>query len=56
MLNSWISDKESTVIVACFKLKTEHENLHRNKAKKVVLLPATDQQFKKVVSKCSIWW
>jgi len=29
--------------VACFKMKTVHENLHRNKAKNVVLNPATNQ-------------
>ncbi len=42
--------------VACFKMKIEHENLHRNKANNVVLHHATDQQLKRVVAKCSVWW
>jgi hypothetical protein len=56
MLNSWISHKEGTVMVACFKLKTEHENLHRNKANNVILYPATDQQLRGMVSECFVWW
>lgn len=43
-------------LIACFEIKIELENLHRNKAKKAVLNHATDQQIKMVVSKCSIWW
>ena len=43
-------------LVACFKIKIELENLHRNKANNVALYPVTDQQLKMVVSKCSIWW
>jgi len=43
-------------LIACFELRTEHENLHRNKAKNKVLNPITDQQLRRVVSKCSVWW
>ena len=43
-------------LIACFEIKTERKNLHRNKVKKVVLNYATNPQLKKVVSKCSIWW
>jgi hypothetical protein len=43
-------------LIACFELRIEHENLHRNKAKNKVLNPGTDQQLRRVVSKCSVWW
>jgi len=41
-------------LIDCFELRTEHENLHRNKAKNKVLNPITDQQLRRVVSKCSV--
>jgi len=43
-------------IIARFKMKIEHENLCRNTTKIDLLYPATDQQLRRVVSKCSIWW
>jgi len=55
-LYSGISGTECSGIVACFKMKTEHKNLHRNKANNMVLHPPTHQQLKEVVSKCLIQW
>jgi len=43
-------------IAACFKMKTEHENLHRNTSNINLLESAADQQHKRVVVKCSVWW
>jgi len=43
-------------IVACFKFEIEHEDLYRNKAKIKLLNTTTDQQLRKVVAKCSVWW
>ena len=43
-------------LVACFKMEIEHENLHRNTTKNHLLLPAADQQHKRVVSKSSVCW
>jgi len=40
--DSGISGTLCSGIVACFKLKTEHKILHRNKANNVALNPATD--------------
>ena len=37
-------------IVACFKMKIEHENLHRNTPKNYLLYPASDQQHTRVVA------
>ena len=43
-------------LIACFELRTEHENPPRNNAKNKVLNPITDQQLRRLVSKCSVWW
>jgi hypothetical protein len=43
-------------LIACFELKIELKNPHRNKAKNKLLNPITDQQLRRVVSKCSVWW
>jgi hypothetical protein len=42
-LYSRITDPDSFEIVACFKLKIEHENLHRNNEKNNDLEPLPDQ-------------
>ncbi len=42
--------------VACFKKQNEHENLHRNHANNCPLNPAADQQLKRVVVFCPVWW
>jgi hypothetical protein len=49
-LNKNIKGSVCPELIACFEIKIELENLHRNKAKKVVLHHATDQQLKMVVS------
>ena len=56
ILYSRITDPDSFEIVACFKLKIEHENLHRNNEKNNPLEPLPDQQLKWVVVKCSVYW
>lgn len=43
-------------IIACFKLKIEHENHYQNKAKTSTLYPVAGHHLQRVVSKCSIWW
>ena len=43
-------------IAVCFKMKIDHENLHRNKAINIVRNPLTDHKLRRVVSKCSVWW
>ena len=55
-LYSEISGTVCSEIVACFKMKNEHKDLHRNKANNIVLLPAKHQQLKGVGSKCTNWW
>ncbi len=42
--------------VACFKSENEINNLHRNNQKIPLRKPTADQQHKKVVSKCSVYW
>jgi hypothetical protein len=43
-------------LIACFELKIEHENPPRNNAKNKLLNLRIDQQIRRVVSKCSVWW
>jgi len=43
-------------LVACFKVKIEHENLHRNNKKTPLRNPTADQYLRRVVSQCSDWW
>ena len=56
MLYSENKRTNSSGIVACFKTKIEHENLHRNTVKNVILYPASDQQLKRVVVLSLVWW
>ena len=56
MLHSETKRTNSTGMVACFKTKNEHENLHRNTAKNVTLYPVSDQHHKRVVAFCLVWW
>ena len=56
MQYSKIKRPNSTQAVACFKMKNEHENLHRNHAKNVTLYPASDQQINRVVVFSLVWW
>ena len=53
---SKIKRPNSTQTVACFKMKNEHENLHRNHANNGPLNPAADQQHKRVVVFSLVWW
>ena len=56
MQYSKIKGTNSTQTVACFKMKNEHENLHRNTVNNYPLNPAADQQLKRVVAFCLVWW
>ena len=56
MLHSETKRTNSNRIVACFKTKNEHENLHRNHANNYPLNPAANQQHKRVVVFSLIWW
>jgi len=51
-----ISGTVCSGIVTCFIPKIEHKNLHRNTPNINLLYPAADQQLKRVVTKCSVWW
>ena len=53
---SKIKSPNSTQTVACFKMKNEHENLHRNHANNCPLNPAADQQLNRVVVFCPVCW
>ena len=55
-LYSEISGTVCSEIVACFKMKIEHENLHRNNEKNNALEPLPGQQLKRVVVKCPVYW
>ncbi len=49
-----ISNEDSSKIVACFKSKSAIENLHRNNEKTPLGNAASNQQNRRVGSKCSI--
>ena len=56
ILHPGISSAAYSDKVVCFKKQNEHENLHRNHANNYPLNPATDQQHKRVVAFCLVWW